>query len=106
MNNPKKTFQIDRRPWDFEYGLYIMIEDGSGSRSFIEGYSLRRCEPGDVSRTPEAMSVRKDDLQQLMDELWRAGFRPSEGTGSAGQLAATQAHLKDMQKLVFEVLKP
>lgn len=37
--------------------------------------------------------------QQLMDELWRCGLRPSEGTGSAGALAATERHLKDMQDI-------
>lgn len=40
--------------------------------------------------------------QQLMDELWQCGLRPTEGTGSAGSLAATQRHLDDMRKLVFE----
>jgi len=39
--------------------------------------------------------------QSLMDELWECGLRPSEGTGSAGALAATQKHLEDMRKLVF-----
>lgn len=42
--------------------------------------------------------------QQLMDELWQCGFRPSEGTDSTGSLAATQAHLKDMRALVFDHL--
>lgn len=40
--------------------------------------------------------------QRLMDELWHAGLRPAEGKGSAGQLAAMQAHLADMRKLVFK----
>jgi len=44
--------------------------------------------------TPEA-------AQSLMDDLWECGLRPSEGTGSAGALAATQKHLEDMRKLVF-----
>jgi len=43
-----------------------------------------------------------DDAQTLMDDLWNCGLRPSEGTGSAGALAATQKHLEDMRKLVFE----
>ncbi len=47
------------------------------------------------------MSMKTEDAQLLMDELWRCGLRPSEGTGSAGALAATERHLKDMQKLVF-----
>lgn len=53
-------------------------------------------------------SFRMDtaDAQSLMDELWQCGIRPSSGAGSAGQLAATQAHLEDMRRLVFESDKP
>lgn len=43
-----------------------------------------------------------EDAQLLMDELWHCGLRPSEGSGSAGSLAATQKHLEDMRRLVFE----
>ena len=40
--------------------------------------------------------------QQLIDELWKCGLRPTEGSGSAGAMAATQRHLEDMRTLVFE----
>lgn len=40
--------------------------------------------------------------QRLMDELWQCGLRPTEGTGSAGSLAATERHLADMRRLVFK----
>lgn len=43
--------------------------------------------------------------QQLMDELWQCGLRPSEGTGSAGSLAATERHLKDMQAVAMGLLR-
>lgn len=58
-------------------------------------------EPGIM--TPPALFIKPDEAQQLMDELWRIGFRPSEGTGSAGALAATQNHLDDMRRLVFKL---
>jgi hypothetical protein len=40
--------------------------------------------------------------QELMDDLWQCGLRPSEGSGSAGSLRATQEHLADMRRLVFD----
>lgn len=43
--------------------------------------------------------------QALMDGLWQCGLRPTEGTGSAGALAATQLHLKDMQRIATAALK-
>lgn len=42
--------------------------------------------------------------QELMDSLWQCGLRPSEGSGSAGSLAATERHLKDMQTIAFKAL--
>lgn len=44
--------------------------------------------------------VSPEAAQTLMDELWRCGLRPSDGTGSAGQLGATEKHLSDMRALV------
>ena len=38
--------------------------------------------------------------QVLMDDLWDAGLRPTQGLGSAGALAATQNHLADLQRLI------
>lgn len=46
--------------------------------------------------------MSNEDAQLLMDDLWDCGFRPTEGTGSAGAMAATQSHLKDLQRLVFK----
>lgn len=43
-----------------------------------------------------------DQAQTLMDDLWTAGLRPTEGHGSAGAMAATQKHLDDMRRLVFD----
>jgi hypothetical protein len=55
-----------------------------------------------VTDVAPAFSLTPESAQTIVDELWLLGIRPSEGAGSAGQLAATQAHLKDMQRLVFE----
>lgn len=38
--------------------------------------------------------------QKLMDELWGAGVRPSNGAGSAGELAAVRYHLEDLRTIV------
>jgi len=45
------------------------------------------------------------EAQKLMDELWQCGLRPTEGTGSAGSLAATERHLKDMQSVAMGLLR-
>lgn len=43
-------------------------------------------------------------VQAILDEAWAHGFRPSSGLGKVDQdeLTATQAHLADLRKIVFE----
>lgn len=48
------------------------------------------------------VTIGQKEAQVLIDALWDCGLRPSEGTGSAGALAATERHLADMRKLVFD----
>lgn len=68
-----------------------------------------RFEDEGVSFLP-IVRLSPDEAQSLMDDLWECGLRPSEGTGSVGamapqfELAATQRHLEDMRKLVFDYL--
>lgn len=57
----------------------------------------------DGSQWPQPMlRLNPTEAQALIDSLWDCGLRPSEGSGSAGALAATQRHLDDMRRLVFE----
>ncbi len=51
------------------------------------------------------VTIDKSTAQILMDDLWRCGFRPSEGEGSAGQSAAQQKHISDLREIAFKVLK-
>jgi len=50
-------------------------------------------------------SIESDQAQSLMDQLWQCGFRPTEGTGSAGAMAATERHLKDLLSCQDRVLR-
>jgi hypothetical protein len=81
--------------------LRLRVRDG-GRAWMAQPLVLAPHEPGQFSQP----FVRLDmgHAQMLIDELWRCGLRPTEGTGSAGALAATQAHLKDMQQLLAQVL--
>lgn len=54
---------------------------------------------------PSFVELKPEDAQGLMDELWNCGFRPTEGSGSAGALAATQRHLDDMRTIAIGSLK-
>ena len=49
---------------------------------------------------PTTFSLHLEAAQELMDELWRCGLRPTE-VGTAGELAAVRYHLQDMRALAF-----
>jgi hypothetical protein len=53
---------------------------------------------------PPTMLLKHDTAQQFMDQLWLCGVRPTEGTGSAGALAATERHLADMRDIGKQLL--
>ncbi len=80
-------------------GIALHISHGNSHAMPVE---FKRVEEG--AYHPPAIALTEGAGQELMDELWRAGIRPSEGTGSAGALAATQNHLKDMQRIAFRLL--
>jgi hypothetical protein len=43
----------------------------------------------------------REDGQQLMDDLWAAGIRPTEASGSTGALQAVKEHIKDLRSILF-----
>jgi hypothetical protein len=81
--------------------LHFISVDPDGARS-VFGPAAWVCPVEEGVETAPTFSLRVDEAQQLMDELWRVGLRPSAGSGSAGAMAAVQAHLADMRALVFK----
>lgn len=96
-----------REPWVRDtislHIAQVTTRDGQRSVAIAQPLILRTLTEEDMGRTqPETLSITPSDAQQFMDELWRAGIRPTEGAGSVGQLAATERHLEDMRTLVFK----
>lgn len=93
---------VHRALWAPAVELLIVEHGVPGGQSCACSLALRPPVVEGASQGPTCV-LDQDRAQQLMDGLWVAGLRPSEGTGSAGALAATQAHLKDLQRLVFDI---
>ena len=51
-----------------------------------------------------SVRLSEEAAQRLMDQLWIAGVRPSDGEGNIGQIGAVKAHLEDMRKIAFKKL--
>lgn len=105
MNTSRLKIFVSRdRIWGDRFALRIGQQANNDQWAIAQPVQFAVPEHECVETVP-ALSLSRDDAQALMDELFATGIRPSEGSGSTGQLAAVQAHLKDMQKLVFEVAR-
>ncbi len=89
-------------PWSDTIELLLRIRTASGQLSCGTNVEMETVEPG--HQVNPTFRLRTEKAQQLMDDLWSCGLRPSEGTGSAGAMRATEKHLDDMRRLVFHRL--
>ncbi len=80
--------------------FYVIVR-GSPRPSLARPLEFEEHDPAEVYYQP-TFFLEPKAAQELMDDLWSCGLRPSEGSGSAGALAATERHLEDMRRLVFE----
>ena len=93
-------FMARREDWTEGISLYLRQRTVGFGSVMAHPPVMETVEPG--ARALPMMTIDIQTAQNLMDELWQCGVRPTEGTGSAGAMAAVQAHLKDMQRLVFK----
>ena len=89
------------------FGIELIFLDRGMDNTVISIGELTMKEFPEGSILPEGSRIPLSDTaaQVLMDELWNCGVRPTEGTGSAGSLKATENHLGDMRKIVSSKLE-
>ena len=95
--------RLTRTPGCIGDGIDVRILDRE-RREYAEPVNMRLrkhddCPDGAI--IPPAVHLSMDEGQSVMDQLWSCGLRPTEGTGSAGALAAVENHLGDMRRIVF-----
>lgn len=86
-------------------GISIFIEEITAKYVAIaEPICLKKINSPFIETEP-TLTLPQESAQKLIDDLWDAGLRPSEGSGSAGAFKAVQDHLSDMRKIAFKFLK-
>lgn len=97
-----------RRAWPGNHiEIFVHAKTGDGSPAYAQPLQMRvipKEEEEEGVEQPATFMFTTESAQNLMDELWTIGLRPTEGTGSAGSLAATQKHLDDMRSIVSNQL--
>jgi hypothetical protein len=95
-------FFVERRNYGREVAIFGSFEDES--RNFVRLLPVEAKQTEsylDMSHEP-ALLLHPAAAQQLIDELYTAGFRPSHGGLGDGERAAMAKHLEDMRTLVFD----
>lgn len=88
---------------DFSDGIDLYARKHEDDNCFVAtALSWAPYTPGSIALPFHNISTTA--AQQLMDELWRCGVRPTEAAGSAGAMAATQKHLEDMRTISMGLL--
>ncbi len=102
MKNDKKIY-AERQFFGSKIALFVTMNGSPGRIDIAEPIIFKEREEG-LEISDPFLTLTTTEAQLLMDELWKCGLRPSEGTGSAGSLAATERHLKDMQLIAKGLL--
>lgn len=88
-------------------GIYLVRYDEDGQRELADhdgAHLVFRQHRRGLSAAP-TLEIPPERAQQLMDDLWSAGLRPTEGRQSEGVTAAQARHLEDMRAIAFNRLK-
>lgn len=104
MLDEKLTLRAHLAPWEDSIQFCIfgkIFQGGDGKPVRMVGTDITMTTHDEFSPISPTFRLGKTEAQALMDNLWDCGLRPSEGSGSAGAMAATQKHLEDMRRLVF-----
>jgi hypothetical protein len=98
--------RAERQNWgrEIEIAIFSRPDPLTGARSVAKPVEMMVLPEGTRIPAP-TLSLTLHEAQGLMDELWRCGLRPTEGSGSAGSLAATELHLRDMRAIAMGMLK-
>lgn len=91
------------QPWSASIGFYALRRDEEG-RAQVAGRIEWVERPPFGSASP-TFTLDDAAAQRLMDDLWDAGLRPTQGKQSEGMFAAQSAHLADMRAIAFDRLK-
>jgi hypothetical protein len=96
---------VDRDLLRNAFLILIRGKDYKTGKNFIVSPVKKEIEAGCSYDYESLIEVDKNVCQDLVNDLWRLGFRPHEDIGSYGQLEAMKEHIKDLRDVIYKVLK-
>jgi len=94
--NQENKIHIHKSNWGTHLEIFLKMGNSVVKDITLEPHVEHCCyEP--------TFSIDHKAGQQLMDDLWAAGLRPTEAKGGESTLMAVENHLQDMRTLVQSV---
>lgn len=109
MKHQPRHFYLDRERWAGDsWALHFLTypvrpEGKPEAAQAVTWVPFDDRSPLDAIGGP-MVRLRAAELQQLMDELWKEGLRPTD-LGGTVDVRAVQKHLDDMRRIVFHQLR-
>lgn len=96
---PKTTILLSR-DW-FSLKFLVFTENQAGTTVRVpKEIEYRQLSPDEQFPPDAIVDLSLDCAQQMIDQLWQMGFRPSVGVSSTGQDEAQKAHITDLRDIV------
>lgn len=100
---PKTTILLSKDWFQFKFLIFSESHLGAVVRVPKE-VEYRQLTDNENFPTEAIVDLPLDCGQQLIDQLWQMGYRPSSGVSSTGQDEAQKAHISDLREILFSFL--
>lgn len=108
----QRDIWFEKSKWGFASPMFIIREIHPGRQLYRLATGFTWTEPIEINvaahEAADTFRLGYEATQQLFDQMWQAGFRPSDPRGAldAETHDALKAHLADMQELALGRLLP
>lgn len=102
MTRPENRLHVEYQAWAGRepYLFRLITFRAGGSSAVATAVTMAPCTDGDDVEPFLRLDAKA--VQQLMDDLWHAGVRPTNVKHSDERVDAMEKHLQDMRRLAFE----
>lgn len=95
---------LNRQPWLMSIDMVIVDDRTDASYVLVPKEEWQEVSPSDQAPRESIINLPLDAGQQMIDDLWRMGYRPSSGVSSTGQDEAQKSHISDLRRVIFSLL--
>jgi len=87
-------------------GIHILEETETFRRARAVNVQMETLSDDELRQPIKPIMILSEESAQiLMDDLWRAGLRPTVGTSPSGQINALENHVDSLQSIVSNLFK-